>query len=194
MIVMVAFALATALTSEGFYQIGENQGVKVYRRDKGRGIELGAEGVIAAPPETVKAVLLDYANHPKWVKGLSESRVLSKEDHNLVVYQRLDLPVLDDRDYTLKVSWGEAGDAQWLKFTTANDQGPTPVKGVVRIAAHDGSWLLEPVDGGKATRAVYQFHLDLAGSFPAWMGKGKAGKDVPNLFENIRRQTQYYKR
>jgi hypothetical protein len=56
------------------------------------------------------------------------------------------------------------------------------------VPLHQGSWRLEPIDGGRATHAVYQFHLDLAGSFPSWMGRGKAGKDLPHLFDNIRKQ------
>lgn len=194
MVALVAVALAATLASQGFYPIGENHGVKVYRRDRGRGIELAAEGLIDAPPETVRAVLLDYASHPKWVKGLTESKVLRRDAAQLLVYQRLDLPVLDDRDFTLKVRWGDDGETKWLHFTTANDQGPGPRAGVVRVNTHEGAWQLTPVNGGRATWAVYRFHLDLAGSFPSWMGKGKAGKDVPNLFQNIRRQIPYYRR
>jgi hypothetical protein len=186
-------ALAHTLTSEGFYPIGENHGVKVFRRDGGGGIELGAEGDIDAPPEVVLRVLTDYANHPKWVRNLSQSRVIDKRSNSLDVYQTLHLPVLSDRDFTLHVTWGDQGDAKWLRFRTANDKGPPPGHGAVRVNLHEGSWLLEPRAGGQATHAVYQFHLDLSGSFPGWMGKGQAGKDMPNLFENIRNQTRYYK-
>jgi len=190
---LVLFALAQSLTGEGFYPIGEHHGVKVFRKDAGAGIELGAEGDIDAPPEVVLRVLTDYASHPRWVHNLSESRVIDKQGSSLDVYQRLDLPVLSDRDFTLHVTWGAEGDARWLRFKTANDKGPPPAPGAVRVSLHEGSWLLEPRDGGRATHAVYRFHLDLAGSFPSWMGKGQAGKDVPNLFDNIRDQTRYYK-
>jgi len=189
---MVTLAMTPALASAGFYPIGEGHGVKVYRRDQGRGIELGAEGDIAAPPERVLRVLLDYGNHPKWVKGLAESTVLDRRDGALDVYQRLKLPVLDERDFTLHVTWGGDGDARWLKFDAAKT-GPPPKDGVVRVTTHSGEWRLQPIDGGTATHAVYRFHLDLAGSFPAWMGRGRAGKDVPNLFVHIRDQLQYYK-
>ena len=32
---------------------------------------------------------------------------------------------------------------------------------------------------------VYRFHLDLAGSVPGWLGRGRAGKDLPRLFHRI---------
>ena len=185
----IAVLLAIAsLQTEGFYPIEERHGVKVFRRDGARGIELGAEGDFDAPPARVLEVLLDYANHPRWVRGLKESRILERGKDWLDVYQRLDLPVLDDRDFTLHVTWGERADGKWLRFTAANERGPAPAKGVVRVPLHDGEWQLAPTDGGRATHAVYHFHLDLAGSFPAWMGRGKAGRDVPNLFESIRAQ------
>lgn len=192
-VAMVALALAGSLASQGFASIGEEHGVKVYRRDQRGGIELGAEGNIPAPPSVVLAVLSDYASHPKWVHNLAESRVLDRKEHSLDVYQRLDLPVLKDRDYTLRVTWGADGDARWLKFSTANERGPRPVHQVVRLATNEGSWYLEPIDGGRGTHAIYQFHMDLGGSFPSWMGKGRAGKDIPHLFDAIRDQVRYYR-
>jgi hypothetical protein len=188
---LVALAMAQALSSDGFYPIGEAHGVQVYRRNADHGIELGAEGNFAAPPAQVLAVLLDYDSHPKWVKGLAESRVLDRSDGALDVYQRLNLPVISDRDFTLHVTWGGDGDGRWLRFGAVN-RGPAPRNGVVRVTTHTGEWHLEPIDGGRGTHAIYRFHLDLAGSFPSWMGKNRAGKDVEGLFEHIRDQLRYY--
>jgi hypothetical protein len=156
--------------------------VRVYRRADAREIDLSAEGDIAAPPERVRDVLLDYEHHPSWNRHLVESRVLTRGDHFLDVYQRLDLPVLDDRDYTLHVTWGD----DWLRFTTANDRGPPPRRGVVRVALHEGEWKLEALPNG-GTRAHYHVRLDLAGSLPSWIARRHAGEDVPELFQSIRR-------
>jgi hypothetical protein len=59
---------------------------------------------------------------------------------------------------------------------------------VVRVATHEGSWRLDPIDGGRRTHATYELKLDLAGSLPSWLGRGRAGKDVPALFDAIRHQ------
>ncbi len=183
---------ASSLPGEGFTQIADKGGVKVYRREMRPGIELAAEGNIAATPERVRRVLLDYPNHARWQKHLKDNRILARGDGYLEVYQRLDLPVLDDRDFTLRVTWGDDGPIPWMRFTTANERGPAPVRGVVRVSRHEGGWRLEPVDGGKSTHAVYRFYLDLAGSFPAWMGKGQAASDLPELFANITKQLPAY--
>src|SRR5262249_36106754 len=140
--------------------------------------------------DQVMRVLLDYDNHTRWVRGLKESKVLGRGDDWVDVYQRLDLPILDDRDFTLHVTFGEKGATRWLRFATANEKGPPPKKGVIRVALHEGAWQLEPIDNGRSTHAVYQFHLDLAGSLPAWMGRGRAGRDMPTLFESIKKQLQ----
>jgi hypothetical protein len=183
---------ASALAGDGFVLIADSKGVKVYRREKRPGIELAAEGDLVASPERVRRVLIDYPSHRGWQKHLKESRILARGDGFLEVYQRLDLPVLDDRDFTLRVTWGDEGTVSWMRFVTANERGPAPVRGVVRVTQHEGGWRLEPINGGKATHAVYRFYLDLAGSFPSWMGKDQAAGDLPELFANITKQLPAY--
>src|SRR5262245_57907068 len=121
--------LATA--PPGYNRFTSGDGVVVYRRDQGPAIELYAEGVIAAPPEQVRAVLLDYPRHPTFMKHMAEIRVLGRGDRSLLVYQRLDLPVLSDRDMVLQVSWGEEGEVLWTRFQAVTDRGPQPREGAV---------------------------------------------------------------
>jgi hypothetical protein len=183
---------ASALIGEGFLLIGEDKGVKVYRREKRPGIELAAEGKIPGSPERGRRVLTDYPSHQRWQKHLKENRVLARGDGFLDVYQRLGLPVLDDRDFTLHVTWGNDAAIFWMRFAIANERGPAPVRGVVRVTEQSGGWRLEPADGGAATQAVYRCHIDLAGSFPSWMGKGQATSDLPELFASITKQLPIY--
>ncbi len=178
-------AAASALASEGFEPLGERRGVKVHRRQPESGIELAVEGILAGPPERVLRVLTDYAGHTRWQKRLEEQRILARGDSFLDVYERLDLPVLSDRDFAVRVTWGAEGALRWMRFVAATSGGPPPVDGVVRVTAHSGSWRLEPTSGGAKTFAVYRFHLDLAGSFPAWLGSGRATDELPDLFDNI---------
>src|SRR5579862_8411803 len=102
-----------------------------------------------------------WGNHRRWQKHLKVNRILARGDGFLDVYQRLDLPVIDDRDFTLHVTWGDDAGVGWMRFATANERGPAPHAGVVRVSQHEGSWRLEPLEGGAATHAVYRFYLDL---------------------------------
>jgi hypothetical protein len=181
-------APSSALASEGFVQIADEHGVRVYRREKRAGIELAAEGRIGASPDRVRKVLIDYPAHQRWQKHLKENKILGRGEGFLDVYQRLDLPMIDDRDFCLHVTWGDEGPVAWMRFAATPGIGPPPVKGVVRVTQHEGGWRLEPVEGGAATHAVYRFYLDLAGSFPAWMAKGQAASDLPDLFAKVTKQ------
>jgi hypothetical protein len=172
----------------GYVEIARDKGVTVLQREGAASIDFVAEGDIAAPPESVRALLLDYARHTQFVHGVAESNVLARSPSELVVYQRLALPVISDRDVTLLVSWGADGATLWTRFTAANHRGPPPRDGVVRMPLDEGGWLLTPIDGGRATRARYSLRLDLAGSLPRFLGRGRAGADLPNLFEAFRRQ------
>lgn len=184
--------MTATLSNEGYEHIGAKAGVEVYRRG-GHAIDLAAEGDINAPPDVVLKVLTDYGSHPKWVHGLSVSQVLDKKPSSLDVYQRLHLPMLDDRDFAMHVEWRGVGPEREIRFATTNEKCPMPPdKGVVRVPVHQGSWHLEAIDGGRRTHAVYRFKMELGGHLPMWMARGRAAKDVPALFEAIRGQTKYY--
>src|SRR5215471_10793923 len=124
--VAMVMVLSVALLSEGYERIGDRSGVVVYRRS-GHAIDVAAEGDIDASPDVVIRVLTDYGSHPKWVRGLTVSRVFNKRESALDVYQRLHLPMLDDRDYAMHVTWKGDGDGgRELHFKTSNNICPGP--------------------------------------------------------------------
>jgi len=185
-------APASALAAEGFESMGERRGVKVYRRQKQPGVELAVDGILRAAPERVLRVLTDYPSHPRWQKRLAEQRVLARGAAFLDVYERLSLPVISDRDFTLHVTWGLDGEVAWMRFNTASAKALPPVPDAVRVTAHHGSWRLEPIEGGRATHAVYRFLIDLAGSVPMWLGVGQAIDELPDFFDSITRELPRY--
>lgn len=176
---------ALSLEAQGFEQVARRRGVRVFKNPASEIAHLGAEGVLPAAPEEVRKALLDYTRHPGVVRRLAESRILERHESWLVVYQRLALPIISDRDFTILVRWGSDGDALWLTFEAANHAGPGPRDGLVRIPVHEGSWRLQRLAGGRATLARYQAKIDLAGWVPRWMARGRAASEVPELFSGI---------
>ena len=176
------------ILADGFEALGERDGVTLYRRPARAGIELAAEGDLPASPERILRVLLDYLAHKTWEKRLAECKVLTKDSQSLDVYERLGLPVIDDRDYTLHVTWGDEGGVLWTKFAVANDRGPREV----RLSVHEGGWLLSPMNDGAATHALYRFHLDLESDIAAMAGTGQAESDLIEMFAEIRGQLPKY--
>jgi hypothetical protein len=185
-------APASAFASEGFTLLADEKGIKVYRREKRAGVEFAVQASLPAPPDQVRRALLDYPSHIKWQRRLKENKVLDRGADSLLVYQRLGLPVIDDRDFTLQVTWGAEDPNLWMRFALANERGPKPVSGVVRVTAHEGGWRLEP-EGAKGTHAVYRFNFDPGGSVPSWLGKGQAKDDIVEFFGLLEKELPKYR-
>jgi hypothetical protein len=147
-------------------------------------IRIGAQGRLPAPPAQVLDTLLDYSRHAAVLERVAECRVLERGQGWLVLYQRLTLPVIDDRDFTLRVTWGKQADRHWIRYRT-EPAGPPPVDGVVRVTRNYGGWDLLPADGGRATLARYQSNMDMAGSLPVWMSQSGAADELPTLFRSM---------
>jgi hypothetical protein len=176
--------LSTLSIDSGFYPIGGHDGVRVYERNATT-IELAAVGEFDAPPDEVQAALLDYGAHPHINKHVAESRVLEHNPGELLVYQHLKLPVISDRDFTLRVIWNQ-GSARGIAFSIDGAHGPAPTTNRVRMSLLKGRWELEPIRGGTATRAFYYVQIDFAGSVPRWMVRGGAAKDLPGVYSGMR--------
>lgn len=176
-----------AFESQGYEQIAERANVTVYKHGAARTIRLGADGRFPFPQPMVLAVLLDYRNQVRRIGRLSEARVLSRGRGWLVVYQRLNLPVIDDRDFTLFVTWRPvAGGGYRIVYRTANAKGPPARDGVVRVKLHQGSWQLRPA-AGNSTRVRFKVDMDLGGSLPMWLARWGSGKEIPQLFVDLQR-------
>ncbi len=186
-LLLVALPLLVA-GPRGFKHVGGRNGIEVFRNMASPVIDLYAEGDIAAPPAVVRDVLLDYPNASKVTDNVAESRELTKNDHEIVVYQRLKLPVISDRDFTLRATWGQRGNALTMQYAVDNSRGPAPRHKIVRLSTLQGSWELQPIEGGAATHARYRVQIDLGGSVPKWMVSGGAAKNLPKVFEGLRRQ------
>jgi hypothetical protein len=184
----LAILPVVALTGVGYSHVGSAHGVEVYRRLGSPVIDLMAEGDFEAPPARVREIVLDYAKASELSEHIVESRVLASNGPELIVYQRLALPVVADRDFTLHVWKGARGDVLWTRFAVDNSRGPEATPEVVRLSLLNGGWDLAPIRDGRATHAVYRVQIDLAGSIPRWMASDGAARDLPKLFEGIRRQ------
>ncbi|HXU74675.1 MAG TPA: START domain-containing protein [Polyangia bacterium] len=171
-----------------FKHVGGAHGVEVFRQMSSPVIDLYAEGDIDAPPAIVRDVLLDYDHASKVTKNVGESRVLAKNNREIIVYQRLKLPVISDRDFTLRATWGQRGPTLIQQFTVDNAKGPPARDGIVRVSTMQGTWALDPIRDGASTHARYHVQIDLGGSVPKWMVSGGAAKNLPKLFEGVRRE------
>ncbi len=151
--------------------------------------EVRAVGRVDASPATVKAVLDDRERYPSFMPYVSEVRVISTNAaaRTLVAYMRLDPPIVGQRDYTIAVREEARPGGFFTSWQIANDKGPAEKPGVVRVKVSEGSWLLEPEDGGKATRATYTLFTDAGGSVPAFVVNQANKRSLGDLFTAVRK-------
>lgn len=178
--------LSVPLERAGYEKILRRDGVTVYSHKGSRVLHFAAEGRFAAPPDDVQRALLDYPRQARQLDRLSEVRILKRRPGALLVYLRLNLPIISDRDYTLRLRWDEQGGVSTILFKTSSG-GPAPRSGVVRMKLNEGSWQLRPIRGGRATFARYELRMDIAGWVPTWLVRRAAGKELPDVFAGFAR-------
>jgi hypothetical protein len=173
------------LPRQGFEQVARTRGVVVYKNNSSDVIWIGAVGIIPAPPEKVFQALLEYDRQAGTIARVSEATVLSHDENSLFVYERLNLPIISDRDFVLRVTHGQDLTRRWIRYQAVNDQGPAPRHGIVRVTRNTGAWELVPTQGGNATIARCEFRINLGGMLPLWMAKSRAGSEIPQLYSDI---------
>jgi Polyketide cyclase / dehydrase and lipid transport len=143
-------------------------------------------GIIDAASAVVFAVLSDNEAYADFMPYTVECRVLKREKDIVLVYQRLDLPLISDRDYTLCLrheTWsGPEGIIYRIRWEPANQLGPPAKPGVVRVAVCEGGWLLEPQADGR-TLATYSTFTDSGGALPSLVANNASRVAIRRLFE-----------
>jgi len=91
-------------SARGWALEAESKGIVIHSRVReGSAIkEFRGVGVIDAPPGEVLGVLDDSEAYPSFMPYTAECRVLKRERNSVLAYQRLELPLVSDRDYTLR--------------------------------------------------------------------------------------------
>ena len=155
--------------------------------------EFRGEGEIDATPGSVFAVVNDAEAYPGFMPYTKECRILQRIRNGAITYQRLYLPLVSDRDYTLRSvhskSAGPGGATYRIRWEQANDEGPAPKPGVERVEVCEGSWLIEPASAGKS-RVTYMVRSGTGGSIPAFLAETGSRRAIWNLFDAIRKEVR----
>ena len=180
---------------EGWKLAADAKDVMIYSRPHAESNlkEFKAIGFIDAPSSAVHAVIDDFENYPKFMPYTLECRLIKREGDSVIGYQRLSPKIVEDRDYTLRVSkksWpGPKGLTYLSQWQTANEMGPAERKGVVRLKVCNGNWLLEP-DGPTKTRATYSIYSETGGFVPAFIANHASLTAIKKLYAAIRNQVK----
>ena len=181
-----AFVLLCAATAQaghvgpdGWEQISDKEGVRVFRRSvPGSPLKsMKGVGVVDAPVATVALVLLDDARAAEWVDSLAESRVVrTLSAHEYIEYNHVSMPwPVRDREFVTRVelSGNPATQTAVIRARPATEENIAARPKIIR-GELTSYYELKAVDGGKHTLLSIELHSDPKGSIPAW---------VVNLFQ-----------
>lgn len=199
-----AFALALLLllpapfahAEAAWEEASKSDRVVIYKRERpGTSFkEVKAVGVINAPSWVVKNVIDDKGRYKEFMPYTKASDVIKKERDVIITYQRLDTPIISNRDYTIRVKdesrrLPDGRIVYKSAWSSANHLGPKEKDGVVRVKVNEGYWLLEE-QGPNATKATYYLFTDPGGNLPAFIVNSANSTAIPDLFKAVEGQAQ----
>lgn len=191
---VIPFAWALDVKSPGpdWTEAKRSSELVIFIKDVDEGRRIMAVAEVNAPPEVIFNVVSDFDNYPDFMPYVKESRVLSRRsDSELTSYQRIAPPFVSERDYPLKFTLTRGTPANGGVFKTEWSVIPKTlpeVNGVVRITLNDGSWLIEPLDGGKRTRLTYTLLTHPGGLIPDFVANLSNTVAIPKLFAAVKKR------
>jgi hypothetical protein len=183
-----------AADSDGWEQIADKEGVKVYRRSVpgSRLKSMRGIGIVDAPVRIVALVLLDDPRAPEWVDSLAESRVVRVlSPYEYVEYNHVAMPaIVRDREFITRVSLAvsRADATAYIRSVPTDDPSIAHTKIVRGLLS--GYYALQSIDGGKRTLLTIELHSDPAGLIPAWLVNLFQKDWARATIAGIRRQTK----
>ena len=181
---------ARAQDDEGWVDRGGRDGVRLAIRDRqgSKYREIRAIAEVDAPPERVLAVLADVERYPQFMPPTEEAKLLRRDGDAAVYYIEINPPVVARRDYCFRVAFEHLPEGKLRSHWEVEPKGCLPERrGVVRVQATDGEWILEPRDGGRKTQAFYRCHIEVGGQVPAWMVNQRSITQLPDVINSLRR-------
>jgi hypothetical protein len=178
--------------------VSADDGLTIMTREKpGTDVhELKASGFIEARPSAVWKAIRDYEHYPQNMPYTEESKVLAREPNDKVIYfySVINAPLVSKRDYVIKITdETDPKDPKGImkvSWTATKEKAPPVRDGIVRVTVNDGSWTLQPMNGGKSTYATYYLYTDPGGSLPKWVVNKANGSAVPDVFNAVRKQAK----
>jgi hypothetical protein len=124
--------------------------------------------------------------------SLKHRDILRASVDELIIYDQIRTPIVSDRDYTVRVrrmNDAASGRTQF-RCESANELGPPPKRGYVRIPIIRAGWMTAP-DGKGGTLLTYYAFSEPGGTIPAFLVHGaqqdRSLADVIRILERLRR-------
>lgn len=127
------------------------------------------------------------------MESLKHRKMLRESDQELIIYDQIRTPVVSDRDYTIRVRrvYDSGRRRTQVRAETANELGPPPVHGYVRVPIIRAGWMIEPNEQG-GTRLTHYAYSEPGGLVAAFLARGaqadRSLADVLRMIHRLRRR------
>jgi len=164
---------AARAADEGWEIVREDDGLRLERRPGRRSAcdELRVSRRVDVSPDVALDVLWEVRDERPFVDDLVESRILRESADERIVYGRVEVPLVRDRAYVVRVTrHAEAtSGVREIHFSLLADEPLPGSKRAVRLAVLEGAWHIEPLAGAIASRLEYRAEIDPGEGIPAWL-------------------------
>lgn len=185
---MIVCAVALILAAEvepGWEVAREDKKTIVERRPRSDGfMELRATTTTDVLPQAIAEAF--WSRRVRSVSAVKQYLVLKKTETEKLVYQQLKLPVVKDRDYTVRLTrYADVGNGLYqFESVCDSDAGPPPNGDHVRVTRCRSHLTIERLDDG-STRVSYTTWADTAGRLPKWIVNLLAPKAAAEFMEKL---------
>lgn len=182
----MVLAAALLLFSDGGWEVARTHGTTlVERRPRADGfMELRASTVTDVTPDLVAETF--WSRRVRGVSAVKHYLVIKQTDDEKVLYQQLKLPVVKDRDYTVRIKRYADPANGLFQFESAceSDAGPPPNAEHVRVSRCHSHLTVERLADGQ-TRVSYTTWADTAGRIPKWIVNLLAPKAAHEFLDKL---------
>lgn len=170
--VLAPLLMLLAAEPSSWEKVTVSDGVTVEQRPMSgsKFVELRFTTTSEKTPDSLCAAVFGDGKFDPQEPDLKSRKVLSESADARVTYDQIAPPLVSNRDYVVKVLRTREGGACRMTFEAANELGPPPVDGWVRITGLKGYWLFEPTEG--KTRLTYVVFSDPGGAIPPFIAEG----------------------
>jgi len=172
-VLLLLAPIALAGAEDGRWErVAERDGIVVERRtdDPSPVRQLRAKTHSALPPAAIMATLWKHEDYVHFVPYLRRLDILRDEGDVKLVYEQIHVPLLKDRDATIRFSrsFTAATGVYEMSSRAVPEEGPPERDGYVRVRTSQAHWSLAPTDDG-GTAVTYTLRTDMGGLVPAWI-------------------------
>lgn len=175
---LIVLFLASIAHADDWRRVVDRDGIVVESRSvDGSAIqEVRVTAHSPLPPAAIMSTLWKPKEYVEFIPYLKRLEVLRDDGDSRLVYEQIRVPVVKDRDVTVRVTRAFSPETGWEMHSVAvPTEGPPESSDYVRVRMMEARWRLVPDDTG--TAVAYSVRTDAGPWVPAWV-VNRAQRDI----------------